>query len=78
MVKCINPVTYHLDLTSHSCINPTFHVSQLKEVIENPPNELLPPATPPSLLKIDGEPAYMVREILKFHPRAGKLQYLVA
>lgn len=35
-MKQINPVSYYLELPRHSCLHPTFHVSQLKPIIPGP------------------------------------------
>lgn len=67
----INPVTYRLQLPASYRILPTFHISLLKPAYAEP----IPPPPPP--LEIDGNPAYLVKEILASRLRGKQLQYLV-
>lgn len=76
-MKQINPVSYRLELSRDMRINPTFHVSLLKCYIAGPLDEQDDPATPPTPLEINGEPAYTVKEILRSRRGRGRLEYLV-
>ncbi|KAI4899205.1 hypothetical protein NFI96_030736 [Prochilodus magdalenae] len=77
VLKKINDVTYRLDLPSQYRICPSFHVSLLKPVVPVPLDEVLPMATPPSLVTVEGEPVYAVRRLLDSRGRGGTLPYLV-
>lgn len=77
-MRHINLVSFCLDLPPHYKVNPTFHVSLLKLVIPGPLDDVSPPIIPPEPLNLEGEPACMIKDIIKSRRRAGRIEYLVA
>lgn len=61
ILRCINPVTYKLELPCHCRLANSFHVSQLRAVKPGPLDTESPPIMPPAPLEIDGQPAYLVK-----------------
>lgn len=75
IVRLINPTAVRLKLPRAMRIHPTFHVSQVKPVVESP---LCPPAGPPPPARlVDHGPVFSVRRLLDSRRRGRGLQYLV-
>lgn len=75
ITKIINPSAVWLKLPSSLRIHPTFHVSQLKPVLDS---DLSPPADPPPPPQIiDDFLAFTVRKLLDVRCRGRVLKYLV-
>ncbi|XP_057714608.1 uncharacterized protein lrfn5a isoform X1 [Corythoichthys intestinalis] len=72
--KVIGPAAVRLRLPRSLRVHPTFHVSQVKPVVES---SMVPVPPPPPPLEIDGGPAYQVKRLLAVRPRGRGFQYLV-
>ncbi|TKS65349.1 hypothetical protein D9C73_028396 [Collichthys lucidus] len=62
ITKVIGPAAVRLRLLQSLRVHPTFHVSQVKLVKENPMVPPLPPPPPPEV--VDGGPVYKVKKLL--------------
>lgn len=72
----INKVSFRLELPQHFRINSKFHISFLKPVTPGSLDEFSPLVIPPEPLDMDGEPTYIIKDILMSQHRAGNLEYL--
>lgn len=55
----------------------SFRVFRLKSVVADPLAETVPPAEPPALLDMDGDPTFIVFKILRSRCQGGQLENLV-
>lgn len=58
-------------------LHPEFHVSCFKPAISGPLDEGEVRPVEPKVIKVDGEPAYRVKELLDSRRRRGALKFLV-
>lgn len=65
--KVVNSVAIRLKLPRSMCIHPTFHVSKVKPLVENPVVPRAP--APPPLCIIDGKLVNTVKKLLVVHRR---------
>uniref|UniRef100_A0A3B3HJF8 Gypsy retrotransposon integrase-like protein 1 n=1 Tax=Oryzias latipes TaxID=8090 RepID=A0A3B3HJF8_ORYLA len=73
--RIINPSCVRLHLPAALRVHPSFHVSQIKPVMDS---ELCPPsASPPPARLIDGAPAFTVSRVLDVRRRGRGYQFLV-
>uniref|UniRef100_A0A3P9M1D4 Gypsy retrotransposon integrase-like protein 1 n=1 Tax=Oryzias latipes TaxID=8090 RepID=A0A3P9M1D4_ORYLA len=75
ITKVINPAAVRLRLPRSLRVHPTFHVSNIKPVVDS---SLVPPAEPPPPPRmVGGGPVYTVRKILAVRKRGRGRQFLV-
>uniref|UniRef100_A0A8C5PJ19 Polyprotein n=1 Tax=Leptobrachium leishanense TaxID=445787 RepID=A0A8C5PJ19_9ANUR len=75
ILRCINPVSYALQLPASLRIPNSFHVSLLKPLMCN--RFTCPDSLPPPPVVVDGNPEYEVESILDSRRFCNRLQYLV-
>uniref|UniRef100_A0A8C5MU45 Chromo domain-containing protein n=1 Tax=Leptobrachium leishanense TaxID=445787 RepID=A0A8C5MU45_9ANUR len=75
ILRCINPVSYALQLPPSLRIPNTFHVSLLKPLLCN--RFTRPERLPPPPVVVDGCPEFEVESILDSRRSRNRLQYLV-
>ncbi len=75
IAEFIPPNSYRLELPDTMKNHPTYHVSLLERVAEDPfPGQLIPPPPP---VMVDDKEEYIVEEVLDSRIRWKRLQYLI-